>query len=277
MRKGFAQAAIALAIAAVPGIVSAAEVTVLNDSCVTFNTASLCDADIRPTGTGIFNPFLKTNPGGGLDPSSGWNTDANKQTWTQPNDGDDPWTSALLASSLGSTGGFVIFTVDIDQQGQPGDPSSLLSLSHFELYSCPTATYTSLSGCTSFFNLFGGTVTYDASDRPVITTANWANFDYRLHTGSGSGDIDILIPVGVFPTTGFVALLDGWGTPGTYADNDGPQEWRVTLGTQTCPDGTTPGENGECDVIVPEPATLLLFGLAALGRARRLRRHLPKH
>src|SRR5687768_6333923 len=77
-----------------------------DNNCIAYNGVLICDADIQPTGTGIFNPFLRTNPGGNLSPSSGWNTDAHKNgadPWTQPNDADDSWTSALATSSLATT------------------------------------------------------------------------------------------------------------------------------------------------------------------------------
>lgn len=266
------------AIAGSLGIVVAAATTasaatlglVPDNGCIYYATVKICDADIQPTGTGIFDPFLRTNPGGNQSPSSGWNTDANINSAV--NDADDAWTSALAKSGLTTTtDGYVVFTVDINQQGTPNDNDSLLSLAHFQLFSCTTATYTGLTaadGCISFFNLFGGSLTDTATERPVITTTQWVDFDYRFHTGSGSGDISIFIPVGMFAgaTNPYIALLDGWGQPGAYADNDGFQEWRALSGLRECP----VGEN--CDVITAEPAAILLFGLAAFGSAYRMRR-----
>jgi hypothetical protein len=104
----------------------------------------------------------------------------------------------------------------------------------------------------------------------VITTNQWVDFNYRNHTGSGSGDISIFIPNSVFggAINPYIALLDGWGGTGTgmYQDNDGFQEWRALTGLTECPVGE------DCDVTVPEPASLLLFGLAAFGGAYRLRK-----
>jgi len=259
---------------------------VQDDKCIEHNGTFICDADVVPlgtTGTGLFNPFLRTNPGGNQNPSSGWNTDAHKNAWTQPNDADDSWTSALAASSLGTVtiGGvqYAEFTVDINQQGTANNNGDLLSLLQFQLFNCTTATNTATTaaqGCTSFFNLFGGTITYDANGRPIVSgSTQWVDFDYRLHTGSGSGDISIFIPYSLFAGVQFVSLLDGWGTSGSlgnYGDNDGFQEWRALQGAATCPDGTTPGSGQDCDVTVPEPASLLLFGLAAFGSAYGVRR-----
>ena len=252
---------------------SAASIGLVPDGgCLVFNGARICDADLKPTGTGIFDPFLRTNPGGNLSPSSGFNTDANIDSAL--NDADDSWTSALAKSGLQVTpDGYVVFSVDINQIGEPDSDESKLSLAHFQLFSCTTATYTALTaaqGCSSFYNLFGGTLTRDAGERPDIATSTWVDIDYRIHSsGSGKGDINVFVPVSVFTgTSSYIALLDGWGQPGTYVDNDGFQEWRALSGISECPVGE------ECDdITVPEPALMLLFGMAALGSARRLRRH----
>ena len=251
---------------------SAATIGLVQDGqCINYGGAKICDADLAPTGTGIFDPFLRTNPGGNQSPSSGWNTDAN--IVSSLNDADDSWTSALAKSNLATTtDGYVVFSVDINQQGDPGSDSSLLSLAHFQLFSCTTATYTSLTaaqGCTSFFNLFGGTLTNTETERPSIATNTWVDFDFRVHTGgSGKGDISIFIPVAVFAGTGpYIALLDGWGQPGAYADNDGFQEWRAF--SAGCPVGENCDDD---DVTVPEPASMLLLGMAAVAGASRMRR-----
>jgi hypothetical protein len=262
------------------GTASAASIGIVPDGgCLAYGSFFFCDADIQPTGTGVFQPFLRTNPGGNQDPSSGWNTGAGKQAWADPNDADDSWTSQLAAASLGTVGdpinnlgSYAVFTVDINQQGKPGTGSSKLSLLHFELYSCASSNYTSLSQCTSTANIFGGTLGYDASDRPTITgSTDWVDFDYKqTSSGSGAGDINVYVPFNLIGGP-FVALLDGWGTYqalGTYPDNDGYQEWKGLQGGQTCPGGgpLPPGGIDDCDVVVgAEPTSLLLFGMAALG------------
>jgi len=269
-----------LLVAASSATASAASIGLVGDnSCLpAYNGVIFCDADFNPsTGTGTFQPFLRTNPGGNLDPSSGWNTAAGKNDWTQPNDADDSWTSALALSTLSivtiSGTQYYLFDIDINQQGQVGDDSSLLSLSHLQFYTCTTDSYTDLtaaSGCAPKFNVFGGTITYtaDAKPRPIVSDTTWVDFNYRLHSGSGSGDIRVFVPVTALAGSQYIALLDGWGTPGAYTDNDGFQEWRAVL----CPAGQTcDGGGGGGGINAPEPTSLLLFGTALSAFAVRLR------
>src|SRR5687768_2081436 len=104
-------------------------------------TVYFCDSDIRPTGTGYIDPFLRVNRDGmnGSDPdgtpstySSGWNTGnyapdlVNLESPEKgANDYDVSWSKALPAGEIGYetppvtgvTGDFALFTVDINQEG----------------------------------------------------------------------------------------------------------------------------------------------------------------
>jgi len=243
----------------------------------TEGTVYFCDRDLRSAGTGVIDPFLKLqrdpdNADGTPDTySSGFNTDATQGDVPTTNDMDQAHTNSLPIADIGygtvPTGtwgggetGYAIFTADIDQQGNPGDPSSIISLNQFILYNCQTNNYTTLAApnCVEFFNLFN--------------SGDWVNINYKLGSGSGSGDLDVYIP----GTVGFagpnIALLDGWGCGGPYApsctsanisaDNDGPQEW-IRTGVNSNVQPETP---------VPEPASLLLLGSGLALAGRRFRR-----
>jgi hypothetical protein len=243
---------------------------VADDGCLISSTDTIfCDADIRPTGTGVFDPFLRTFRDGDQKDgtpdtySSGWNTDAHKQDWDDPaaNDAGDAWTSALALADISTVfiglDEYYLFTVDINQEGKPGDPASLLDLVNFELFNCSTADYTDLSECAPAFDAF-------AADE-------WVSFDYRNHTGSGSGDIDVFVPTALLGP--YIALRDGWGTPpGDNPDNDGYQEWAAHTGVTDVSDDIDFEDVSDDIDITPEPATLVLFGSGLALAAARLRR-----
>jgi hypothetical protein len=253
---------------------------VADNGCQSFAGVYFCDADIQPTGTGVFDPFMRVfrdnaqKDGTLANTSSGWNTDADTGL-PESNDAPKTWNSALALADLAvvvedgtgdvAAGSYYVFTVDINQEGKPGATDSLLSLWHFELYNCDTNDYTSLSECTSFLDLFD---------------TEWVDFNYRNHTGSGSGDINVFVPIAGF-TGEFIALQDGWGAPATYVDNDGYQEWAARLGesggttttvTPTTTATPTTTVTPTTTDTVPEPALLSLLGVGLASAAYRLRR-----
>lgn len=267
---------------------SAASIGVVPDGgCLSYAGVYFCDADVRPTGTGVFEPFLRTSrdnkskDGTPSTYSSGWNSDGAPLPESNDAKDNNQWNHSLTPSDIAvvnsglptdvAAGSYRLFTVDINQQGAPTDASSLISLVHFELYNCATPTYTALSQCSSFLNLF--------------PNGTWVDFNYHNNneagggdgTGSGDGDIDVYVPDNGF-LGAYIALQDGWGTGGpdgggSYADNDGYQEWASRVGpTGTTTGGQTTTAGGTTTGSIPEPATLSIMGLALAAVGYRMRR-----
>src|SRR6266550_3250514 len=85
-----------------------------------YNGVFFCDNDLSSAGTGLIDPFLRTNGGGSYPATSGWNTDSGKQDWTQANDADTAQTNAIAASSINTmtVDGITYwkFLVDVNQK-----------------------------------------------------------------------------------------------------------------------------------------------------------------
>ena len=230
------------------GTVSAAvcDLTTAGSSC-TINGAIFQQIDPQSTGTGVINSFVEI--GGNTDTVSAYNTTVNG---VLNNGSSDQFNHALLVSELPvvTIGGvnYYQFLLDINQTGS--DP--LLSLNQLQIF---TSTTPNQSGST-----VSGTLVYDLG-------ANVVNLDYSLNTGSGSGDMFLLVPTSVFggaSGTTNVYLFSGFGIPNN--NNDGFEEWAIVQSTCTNPLGCNPPN-------VPEPQALLLVGagLVVVGAVSRKR------
>lgn len=234
----------------------------------TVNGAYFSNVNPQPTGTGNIDPFEQVT--GNASSLSAYNTTVNN---VLNNGSADNWNHQLPISELiatttdcpgaaqGSNGCFE-FSLDINQSKD----SPLLSLDNVEVFlsNTPNQSTTNISSLgTLIYNMDG------SGDQEVI-------LDYLLNNGSGSGDMNLFIPV--FDTTGYnyVYLYSAFGglsscgpytvengnTYSTCTENDGFEEWYVS-GTQGAPFPQ-----------VPEPGSLMLFGTGLLGMAGYMRRRL---
>ncbi|MFB3828565.1 MAG: PEP-CTERM sorting domain-containing protein [Bryobacteraceae bacterium] len=223
------------------------------------------------TGTGVIDPFLTIQR---KKYERGYNTDATPTPLDAKRSGapgDEGYTRSLAFSELPFVWvdgvRYVEFLLDINQD-KNSSPSPL-SLNQIQVFLSQTpmpgaggftlleatatparAAVISFADATEVFRMSDG----DAQDEIVL--------NYALESGSGSGDMRLLLDDDIFAAGGkYVTLFSQFGKPpGDYESNAGFEEWSVR---ETIPP-------------VPEPAGIFLFGTALLGIGWKLRRGITK-
>jgi hypothetical protein len=213
----------------------------------------------QPTGTGVFDPFLRLHAQG---IEEGMNTSGDAG-----NTYDDIagiWTHEITVEELGvvtiGTTDYYQFTLDLGEPAAAG--KNLISLDELRIY-----TLAGNSSLTTEADVLaaGGTERYDldqVSDQDVY-------LDYNLvSSGNGNYDAYVYIPTSYFSGasgTDFIYFYSKMGaTTGMEADfaSDGTfEEWSAFRG-----EGNPPDE-------LPEPSTVMLLGTGLIGlAATRIRR-----
>ncbi len=196
------------------------------------------------TGTGLINSFVRLQAKG---TESGYNTGGDLEFDTK----GGAFTHSLALQYVPEVDfGGVIFREFLLDINEGGGPNRLISLDELKIY---VEDAPDQSGYPGAF----GTAIYDMD----AGGDNWVKLDASLNSGSGSGDMIVLIPSDWFgdDDSKYVYLYSTFGE--NESSEGGFEEWAV-------------GEEG-LSVEAPEPATLLVMMAAGLPvLLKRRRRHL---
>jgi len=182
------------------------------------NGAIYSQEDFQPTGTGVFQPFLRIQETGpGRDGTeAGYNTDARDvELDTKDN---NHWTTSLDSSSpeivrSGDTD-YLAFRLDVNEQGSSTD--RIIWLNKLEIYlgDAPDLLLSNPGGLGDLVYSLDGGSQGDVS----------VKLDYRLEHGSGSGDMQVLIPVALFRPDRYIYLLSEFS-----GSDAGFEEWSARV------------------------------------------------
>jgi len=229
----------------------------------TINSAIYEQAGPQSTGTGQIDTFSQQGPGGSGTSSHAYNTTTNN---ILDNKSTDNFNHSITLSAVpivvrGNTF-YREFLLDTNESGG-GD--ELLSLDEVQIFVGGTAnsSVTSFSGAGVLNH--DGTLVY----RMDAGGDNWVALDYSLNSGSGSGDMFLLVPHSLFTGyagTSVVTLHSQFGLQGAnpsgftgvFSSSGGFEEWAVREGIEPPPGAE-----------VPEPAAILILAASVVGLALR--------
>lgn len=206
----------------------------------------------QPTGTGVYNPIVRINEDTAADGpkdghSAGYNTSGRPVAFdelTDPNWTRDITLGEIEQVQIGEEFYFC-FRLDINE---PGNDDATLSLDTIRIF-------VGAGGQTTSDVSSLGTEVYNLDDLGDV----YLKLDARLRDGgapgSGTGDMEMLVPVALFEgfsDDDYLILFSEFGLQaGNKQDSIGEQagfeEWAA------------------CEVVIPEPTTGLMVGMALVS------------
>jgi hypothetical protein len=207
----------------------------------------------RPTGTGVYNPFLTLQANGS---EQGYNSSTpNFDTKREPQWNHEIRFSDLQQTTINGTAYFG-FSVDINEPN--GGNMSTISLESLKLFTSSTLQNSTSTNSSGNFSGSLGTLRYNLD----AGTNNTVIYNDQ-QSGSGSGDIDIFIPVSAFAgtkSTDYVYMYQFWGGADTTTEG-GFEETRLIAGVTPIP---------EMSALFPIVGLVVAVGSTHVLRRRRM-------
>jgi hypothetical protein len=210
---------------ALAGLATASQATVVDltspMSAGVINGTRFETTDFRSAGTGVIQSFVRIQATG---TEQGYNTSGRPVAFDENTSGNYTRNLQLGDVPVRVINGVAYkeFLLDINQT----NASPLLSLDQVKIF-------TSTVGSQTTNNVASlGTLRYDMD----AGGDSWVKMDYSLASGSGQGDVRMLVPVSDFAgatDNQFVYLYSQFGT--NFASNDGFEEWSVQSEQQIVP------------------------------------------
>lgn len=227
----------------------------------TINSAIYEQAGPQSTGTGTINTFVQQSPSGNGTNSHAYNTTANNILDNKSSDNFNH-SIALSAVPIVVRGNTFYREFLLDTNESSGGGEEFLSLDDVQIFVGGTANSSAPTFTSGVLN-HDGTLVY----RMDAGGDNWVALNYALNSGSGSGDMFLLVPHSLF--TGYsgssvVTLYSKFGLQGTnppgftgvFSSSGGFEEWALREGIDP-----PPGAD------IPEPSAILILAASLLGLA----------
>jgi len=179
---------------------------------------------IHPAGTGVFDPFLSIQNNTW---EQGYNTSAGAfDTKREPQWNHEIHFSDLQVTTINNTAYFG-FTIDVNEPN--GGNKALISLDALKIWTSATVQNSTSTDSSGFFNGSLGTLRYDLDNNSVIYN--------HQHSGSGTADINVFVPVSLFAgaqANDLIYMYQRWGN--TTSTEGGFEETRLIAGITPVPE-----------------------------------------